>query len=467
MSTSVLFEQHNLTATAVDMNIDKTFHHSLINDVDEKKLTLSRVNIPTSGLENLCISDRSKYFCSLKFYKNANDTYELFTQEMPSVASHGIRFHNKEQIIECLNRCYSSCFRQGLDQMSTDGDANVKKSTGTQALTSGGAITSLSDTQALAPAYTLFSNMTLDITATTLNTLDTASRVRIYVEAPSGEELTCFEGEASFLSSILLSTGGKLSFTEDSFNNVFSDEFVPSPSNYTVKFQESITKFSGITTSGSYKFYLVSDTAFDIDLTYDLAVYCGDLTNLVPTQSPYIARSGDKLQLVCQEMYYKTNSLIGVSSYFKPWFVFNSLPTISDTVNDCVYLQFENISLGTLTDPVVLTQEYSTLENLNNITNIQIESNTLASNRADIIVSDTLKPISSSVLYDFAVLKDSPIGSELSFSQTAVPMKRINLKGMNEIRRIDLSVWAVYSDGTRKLVKLNTNERLQIRLTFF
>jgi len=449
------------------MNIDRNFHHNLIENPHEKKLTLSRVNIPTSGLESLFISDRTKYFCGLKMYKNADDTYELFTQQMPSTSSHGIRFFNKEQIIEYLNRCYSSCFRQYLDQMSVDGDLNVKKSTSVQALTSGGLVTSLSNTQSLTSTYALFSNATLDVTGVTINTLNPDSRLRIYIEAPSGEELNCFEGEALVLIDILNKTGGKLSFTEDSFNNVFSDEYSPSASNYTVKFQESITKFSGITTSGSYKFYLVSETSFNVDLSYNLAVYCGDVVNSIPSQPPYIARSGTYLQLICQEMYYKTSSLIGVSSYFQSFFIFNSLPTIKDSVNDIVYLQYESISLNILTDIVPLTQEYSTVEELNNITNIQVESRSLAQGRADIIVSDTNKPISNSVLYDFSISKDSPIGTELSYSQTDVPLKRISLKGINEIRNVDLSVYAVYSDGSRKIVQLGVNERLQLRLTFF
>jgi hypothetical protein len=123
-------------------------------------------------------------------------------------------------------------------------------------------------------------------------------------------------------------------------------------------------------------------------------------------------------------------------------------------------------TVGTLTDIIELEQETSTLFNLSNISNIQILSNSLGVN-ADKILADSGQALSSSVLYDFSVDKDSDFGNEQVFSIAEMPYKKVSLASVSKLDTIDISVRAIYSNGNFVNIKLPSGARFQIRLSFF
>jgi hypothetical protein len=119
-----------------------------------------------------------------------------------------------------------------------------------------------------------------------------------------------------------------------------------------------------------------------------------------------------------------------------------------------------------LSELIVISQDTSTIEKLGNLSEIQLRSSALSS-VSENIISNASVPISSSVLQEFVVFKDDPLGNQLLYSESNVPWRRIDMsKILHQTRNIDLSIYASYENGSSKILQLNPGETWSVRLSF-
>ncbi len=108
----------------------------------------------------------------------------------------------------------------------------------------------------------------------------------------------------------------------------------------------------------------------------------------------------------------------------------------------------------------------STLNKLSNLVGLEVRSSALSSN-AERIVSNSNTLVSSNVVADFIINSDEQIGTNLIYTLDAIPYRQGTLSNLTEIRSMDFTVFAKYSDDSTIQTYLRPGENMNLRLSFF
>ena len=464
---SYIFEGTNETDDRLNMEIKKTLSSNLLrsDDLQDYSLSITRLAIPTSELAHLYFSDSdiNKYSVSLKMFNSYLNTYKNYTKTLPTENSHGIVYNSKEKIIEMLNRALANCYRQYFEDPLAN-NLNMKPVIADKLTTFTNA-SNLGADIAITTTYNKFAGHKLRILSPVTKTLGSNSQImRLFIQSHDGIKQYLYIGTIGDF--INKSAKAPYDITEDSYRDW--DYFDTNKGHTDVKAFESYVKFKDAVFTPKCNVGVESNDTFSITIQYQLSVYFSD-EQIIPTQSPFISRVGQKLHLNFQNYYYRNNHQVGFSGFFNNSMDFTTLPKrIEGSGSSRIYfVQYDAMILATdLSELIVISQDTSTIEKLGNLSEIQLRSSALSS-VSENIISNASVPISSSVLQEFVVFKDDPLGNQLLYSESNVPWRRIDMsKILHQTRNIDLSIYSSYENGSSKILQLNPGETWSVRLSF-
>lgn len=469
MSKSIILRYFNDTNVNVDSEINVTTSNTVISESDKRiyDMCVTRLTVPTTSISKLYFTDRSKHYTALKMYNANDDEHTVYTKTLPSLESHNISYNTNEQILEMLNRSLSNCYRQYLEGYTTV-DTNCYPNRVAQSsknLTNAAA----SNSQTITTSYGHFACCKLNVTALTVNSGDLTKLVRLYIQAPSNEKLYVFVGTLGDLVNAVSNTGGNLVFSEDAYNDV-GTWYSPSSSNNDVKIYGSLETFrpagSAITTSGTWKVGIDSNGTWDVDISYTLHVMFSD-GSTIPSIQPFLVKSGGKIGLNYQTIYYTLNNMVGFSPYFSSALRFSSLGTVYDSTNVVYWEKFEENLMTTWNEIINMTPEDDNLYRLSNIATVSIFSNTFGGTN-EFVLSTPFTSVSSTMLVsDFIINKDTEYGNNLILSIDAEPWRRISLENLSsDFHSMQVRVMFNYLNGLTRTLILCPNEFMSMRLSF-
>lgn len=457
---SFVFDQLNDTNNDTFMDIKRSLNTNLLpKDVaNTYSLSITKLDVPTSKIEQLYFEDRSKYSTVLSYYDHTGNKYEDYSSEMPSFVSHGIKYYTKEQVLEYLNRCLCNNFNQYLDALS---DTNAKfNASFVSTLTNA---SSLSSNLTCGTSYTKLAGLKLNINSIIRNSGSTGQIIKLFVQSPDGQKNILFVG---LMSDLLQYQNFEINdFSYNDWNNVSSSTI----SSTGVKSYESYRKLKTATCAGNWKVGLEGSTSFSIELNASLTLYFSD-NEFIPTLPLFISHSNDALRLNVQGYYLSNNIKVGFSPL-----LFNSLgfTYVSKMIGNYVFLQYDTTIIPpsldpaqTLEDIIQFTQEMNSLNALCNLKEIQLRSSSFSS-VGENIITNASTPIGNNVLVEFIVNKDESIGNFLLYSISQVPWRKLDVSTLvGNLRNVDFQVFASYENGLQKHLQLSPGESWSVRLSF-
>ena len=455
---NVLVEIVNNGVSNIDCSYQANLTSSLLQHPQNYQVALTRLNLPTSAIELLNITDRSKYMVGIKF--GGGTTY---TTQLPNYSSNGIRYYTREQIIEHINRSFLSSFYQRHITLGL----SYYPRTGTQTSTITNASPVASGT--ITTGITYCAGGFLKLTGFTVNSGSTSNQMKLYLVSPGAtpRRVNVFVGSATELSSLLSKSGGELYINENSFNDKFDNI---TPTNNSLKSYESMLTFSddteALVISGSWSFAIEMSGSFSFAFTWELFLYCSD-RGLYEGKAPYVSVINDKLAINLENNHIRNGNLIGFSPYLSDKFTFFQERSLYDSSSG-LYLHYPNAIIITDLKAVSTTvQETSTYFALQNIANVRIRSSNLSGSDSEILITNLNQVLPGNIISDLAVDTDVTLGNELQFSITDKPFRLISLKHLTTLQLLDLLVEIAYSDGTTKIAQITPGRRCQLRISFF
>jgi len=449
---SYVFDQTNETNNDTFMDIKRSLNSNLLpkDYANQYSLSITKLDIPTSKIEQLYFEDRSKYTTSVKYYNHTTNEYNYFSSQMPSFNSHQIRYYTKEQVLEYLNRSLCNNFNQYLDSLT---DVNAKSVTSYNGTLTN--VSPISSNLVSTTTYTKLSSLKLKINSLTLNSGSQNQIIKLFVQSPDNQKNYLFIG-----------TIGELILHQDYTINdhSYKDWSNKLTSDSDVKSYESYRKLKNVTCSGNWKIGLECNSTFSIDLHSELTLYFSD--NLfIPTLPVFISQNNDFLRLNVQGYYLYNNYNVGFSNT-----LFNSLGFTfqNKTVNNIVYLQYDStiFNLLDLDEIYTFNQEMASLNALCNIKEIQLKSSSFSS-VGENIISNTTQVLSSNVLIEFIINKDESLGNHLLYTLSEIPWRRLDVsKLVSNLINIDFQVFASYENSLTKQINLSPGETWSVRISF-
>ena len=88
----------NNTDLDLPMVLNQNFNNPLLDNVQDYSVSITRVNIPTSRIELLKFTDRTKYKIGFYGYNPLNGNYALYSDTLPNELSHNVKYYTNEQI---------------------------------------------------------------------------------------------------------------------------------------------------------------------------------------------------------------------------------------------------------------------------------------------------------------------------------------------------------------------------------
>jgi hypothetical protein len=329
-------------------------------------------------------------------------------------------------------------------------------------------VSPLSVNLSVSTTYNKFAGLKLKINSpVTKNSGNDNQIIRLFVQSHDGIKNYLYVGSLGDF--VQKSLNGNYHITENSFRD-WTEFDSKKVGNTTVKSYESYLKFKDAVLEPHVNIGIESNTTFSLTFQYQLSLYFSDEDTL-PTQSPFISRSGnDKLYLNLQHYYYKNNNQVGFSSFLNNSMSFCTVPKTNITVNGIKmsFINYDSTILETtLSDLMILSQDNANLGKLANISEIQLKSNALGGVSENLITNVNVA-ISSNVLQEFVIFKDEiELGNMLLYSESNIPWRRIDVSHiLSQSRNIDFSLWASYENGQSKQLQLAPSETFSLRLSF-
>jgi len=450
---SFVFDQTNESNNDTFMDIKRSLNSNLLpkDYANQYSLSITKLDIPTSKIEQLYFEDRTKYTTSVKYYNHTTNEYNYFSSQMPSFNSHQIRYFTKEQVLEYLNRSLCNNFNQYIDSLTDVNSKFVGNYNGT--LTN---ISPLSTDLTSGTTYTKLSSLKLKINSITLNSGSENQIIKLFIQSPDNQKNYLFVGTIAELISHQDYTINDHSY-KDWSNKLVSDS--------DVKSYESYRKLKTATCAGNWKIGLECNSTFSIDLHSELTLYFSD-NSFIPTLPVFISQNNDFLRLNVEGYYLYNNYNVGFSNT-----LFNSLGFTfqNKTVNNIVYLQYDSTifpSLLDLDEIYTFNQEMASLNALCNIKEIQLRSSSFSS-VGENIISNTTQVLSSNVLVEFIINKDESLGNHLLYTLSEIPWRRLDVSTLvSNLRNIDFQVFASYENSLTKQINLSPSETWSVRISF-
>ena len=140
--TNINIDDVNTSSTTTPLRYNKNYNQPILTNTSDTnyKVAVTRLSVPTSNIELLKFTDRTKYklgFMGYNKYQNSgNGKYTAYVTQMPNEDSHGIRYLNNDMIIEMMNRCLLQSHIQFISEFDTfDTNAYPARTTSTPTLT--------------------------------------------------------------------------------------------------------------------------------------------------------------------------------------------------------------------------------------------------------------------------------------------------------------------------------------------
>ena len=466
---SFVFESVNETDNNINMEIKKTLSGNLLSkdDIQDYSMSITRLVLPTTNINQLYFTDneKSKYTCALRMYSKYLNQYVNYTSSLPN-ENDGVYYTSKERILEMINRALNNCYMQHYENPAIV-DTNMRQDLilNTSTFTN---VSPLSVNLSVSTTYNKFAGLKLKMDSPVIkNSGNDNQIIRLFVQSHDSIKNYLYVGTLGDF--VQKSLNGNYYITENSYRD-WADFDSKKAGNTSVKSYESYLKFKDAVLKPHVNIGIESNSTFSLTFQYQLSLYFSD-EDTMPTQSPFISRSGnDKLYLNLQHYYYKNNHQLGFSSFLNNSMNFCTVPKTNITVNGIKmsFINYDSTILETnLYDLMILSQDNANLGKLSNISEIQLKSNALGGVSENLITNVNVA-VSSNVLQEFVIFKDEiELGNMLLYSESNIPWRRIDVSQiLSQSRNIDFSLWASYENGLSRQLQLAPSETFSLRLSF-
>lgn len=498
--TCLNLEQKNLSNVDKEIQVHETFSNNFIDNCEKFKVSVTRMQIPSSLLESFDITPEEQaakvYNVMMKYnnfgdghvssydfplFSNNTDNSNLSTQESTLVYG-PTKFYSRESMVDNINKCFDRIHAQfiydPLNSSITPSTSVYYKILSTNLTPSFPAplAYSYSDSNTQACIQSLVGMtggqkvLRVEIKISNFSISNGGKPYKVQFFTGNSKTITLFHGSASKN----ISGMNKLIHFED--NAIQNIKQYDNTSNVNVySSEESYQSYDWDIPTGNSSFGILvnSQGTWTASLSTIINVYVNNLNYVgpfYPEKPPYIDFNTDKTKLQFNtelntrlsdtEIYFSRplNSLYKFDEYYYLDATTNYYRLILDTIP---LIDEAGNKLMTI------TQQLPTVFALQNLNRLIIESNLPMTN--EILLTNTSTDAPSSVLTDFIIDQNTPLETLIyAYGNAAVPYKSYDLSGHNmPLNGINLNVFVIYSNGIKKQLFYKPNEIFYIAISFF
>lgn len=452
---NIIIEEYNDTADTVkNAEFVHNFRSPVLRNAEKYKVSITRLKVPTSGLEifNLPSSEQSDYYMRIDYPTSnaaiANNNATSGNITLP-INSDGWYNYSSLDVIEMINRRLQKSFDTVFEQYTS----NDHVSTGSTVVVS--AATSATTNEVVNVA-SMVKSCYIEFNIQSLTASDDEIPRRIYIETPTGKQMTVWSGSSLTGENMVGKT-----------NILFVDRALLPFDKYKTnisEYQPLDSFIDGLSEmNGTWKVGVEADENITSTLTYDFKIV--GLTASEGNLAPYFnVLSNNKLQFVHDGYFQKKNVGIYFSRKLAELVMFKENMKLNSAGTEYRYTYPQSIiDDANLSDIVQTNQNVSSYYKLRNLDKVVVESNhlnTLGESRLSSL------PITDNILSDFIVPIDEDL-EYLTYSIDANPFRKYRLENQGELHRIDIELYAKYTHGEKIKITYQPGENIFVRLTFF